>query len=49
MWKMKLTTAGGNEAARLHMTGPDFVTRTKDWPAFQEEWRATFADYAKAA
>ena len=33
----------------LHMTGPDFVTHAKDWPAFQEEWRATFADYAKQA
>lgn len=33
----------------LHMTGPDFVTKAKDWPAFQEEWRATFADHAKEA
>jgi hypothetical protein len=31
------------------MTGPDTVTQAKDWPAFQEEWRATFADHAKAA
>ena len=33
----------------LHMTGPDFVTKAKDWPAFQEEWRATLSDYAKQA
>jgi hypothetical protein len=33
----------------LHMTGPDFVTKAKDWPAFQEEWRATFEDHAKEA
>jgi hypothetical protein len=31
------------------MTGPAAVTQAKDWPAFQEEWRATFADHAKAA
>jgi hypothetical protein len=33
----------------LNMTGPAAVTQAKDWPAFQEEWRATFADHAKAA
>jgi hypothetical protein len=33
----------------LNMTGPATVTQSKDWPAFQEEWRATFADHAKAA
>jgi hypothetical protein len=33
----------------LNMTGPTFVTQAKDWPAFQEEWRATFADHAKEA
>jgi hypothetical protein len=33
----------------LIMTGPTTVTQAKDWPAFQEEWRATFADHAKAA
>jgi hypothetical protein len=33
----------------LNMTGPAMVTQSKDWPAFQEEWRATFADYAKEA
>lgn len=31
------------------MTGPAVVTQAKDWPAFQEEWRATFLDHAKAA
>jgi hypothetical protein len=33
----------------LNMTGPATVTQAKDWPAFQEEWRATFADHAKEA
>ena len=33
----------------LNMTGPVMVTQAKDWPAFQEEWRATFADHAKEA
>ena len=33
----------------LNMNGPTTVTQAKDWPAFQEEWRATFADHAKAA
>ncbi|HEV7612061.1 MAG TPA: hypothetical protein VGO37_09315 [Steroidobacteraceae bacterium] len=33
----------------LNMNGPAAVTEAKDWPAFQEEWRATFADHAKEA
>jgi hypothetical protein len=33
----------------LNMTGPAAVTQAKDWPAFQEEWRSTFADHAKEA
>jgi hypothetical protein len=33
----------------LNMNGPATVTQSKDWPAFQEEWRATFADHAKDA
>ncbi|HEY0747615.1 MAG TPA: hypothetical protein VGD63_13005 [Steroidobacteraceae bacterium] len=33
----------------LNMSGPAIVTQAKDWPAFQEEWRATFADHAKEA
>jgi len=33
----------------LNMSGPAAVTQAKDWPAFQEEWRATFADHAKEA
>jgi hypothetical protein len=33
----------------LNMSGPAAVTQAKDWPAFQEEWRATFADHAKDA
>ena len=31
----------------LNMTGPVTVTQAKDWAAFKEEWRATFADHAK--
>lgn len=33
----------------LNMSGPATVVQAKDWPQFQEEWRATFADHAKAA
>jgi len=33
----------------LSMNGPATVTQAKDWPAFKEEWRTTFADHAKAA
>lgn len=33
----------------LNMTGPANVTQAKDWVAFKEEWRATFADHAKDA
>lgn len=33
----------------LNMTGSAVVTQAKDWPSFQEEWRATFAEHAKAA
>ena len=33
----------------LNMTGPAIVTQAKDWPAFQKEWRDTFADHAKEA
>jgi hypothetical protein len=33
----------------LNMSGPAAVTQAKDWPAFQEEWRATFAEHAKDA
>jgi hypothetical protein len=33
----------------LNMTGPAGVTQAKDWSAFQEEWRATFAEHAKGA
>ena len=32
----------------LNMTGPATVTQAKDWASFKEEWRATFADHAKA-
>lgn len=31
----------------LNMTGPANVTQAKDWSAFKEEWRATFAEHAK--
>ena len=33
----------------LNMTGPAAVTQAKDWPAFKEEWRATFAEHATDA
>ena len=33
----------------LNMSGPAAVTQAKDWPAFEEEWRATFAEHAKEA
>lgn len=32
----------------LNMTGSSVVTAAKDWSKFQEEWRANFAEYAKA-
>lgn len=31
----------------LNLSGPKTVTESKDWANFKEEWRATFADYAK--
>jgi hypothetical protein len=43
------TPAAASRRLVLNMTGPTTVTQAKDWPAFQEEWRATFADHAKAA
>ena len=33
----------------LQLTGPRTVTESRDWPAFKEEWRATFAEHAKEA
>ena len=41
--------SGSAKRLVLNMTGPAAVTQAKDWSAFQEEWRATFADHAKAA
>jgi hypothetical protein len=38
-----------NKRLVLNMDGAPVVTQAKDWPAMQEEWRATFADHAKAA
>lgn len=32
----------------LVMTGSKVVVESKDWTAFKEEWRDTFAEYAKA-
>ncbi|HEY2684718.1 MAG TPA: hypothetical protein VGI93_14470 [Steroidobacteraceae bacterium] len=32
----------------LNMTGSPEVTAAKDWPKFQEEWRANFSEYAKS-
>lgn len=33
----------------LHMAGPKNVVESSSWASFKEEWRATFADHAKAA
>jgi hypothetical protein len=33
----------------LEMTGPKNVLEAKDWAAFKQEWRDTFADHAKQA
>jgi hypothetical protein len=43
------TTAASAKRLVLNMSGAATVMQAKDWPAFQEEWRATFADHAKAA
>jgi hypothetical protein len=43
------TPPGSAKRLVLNMSGPATVTQSKDWPAFQEEWRATFADHAKEA
>lgn len=31
------------------MSGPRNVTEARDWPAFKQEWRDTFAEHAKGA
>ena len=33
----------------LNLTGPKAVVEAKDWSSFKDEWRATFADHAKAS
>ena len=33
----------------MSMTGPKNVVEAKDWTEFKTEWRATFAEHAKAA
>lgn len=33
----------------LTLTGAKTVTEAKDWPAFKQEWRDTFAEHAKGA
>lgn len=33
----------------LFMSGSKTATEAKDWAAFKQEWRATFADHAKSA
>ena len=40
--------AASTKTVVLNMTGPKTVTEAKDWASFKEEWRATFADHAKA-
>ena len=44
-----LVPPGSAKRLVLNMSGPAAVTQAKDWPAFQEEWRATFAEHAKDA
>lgn len=39
--------AASAKTLTLNMTGPKNVTEAKDWAAFKEEWRATFAEQAK--
>lgn len=45
----RLVPAASAKRVVLNMDGPATVTQAKDWPAFKEEWRATFAEHAKAA
>jgi hypothetical protein len=40
--------AAASRTVVLNMTGPKAVTEAKDWASFKEEWRATFAEHAKA-
>ena len=40
--------AASGKKVVLNMTGPKTVTEAKDWVSFKEEWRATFAEHAKA-
>ncbi|RYG11814.1 MAG: hypothetical protein EON92_09720 [Burkholderiales bacterium] len=39
--------AASAKTLALNMSGPKAVTEAKDWAAFKEEWRATFAEHAK--
>jgi len=39
--------AASAKTLTLNMTGPRNVTEARDWAAFKEEWRATFAEHAK--
>ena len=43
------TPAASAKRLVLNMSGPAAVIQAKDWPAFEEEWRATFAEHAKEA
>jgi hypothetical protein len=45
---VKVPTASARRVV-LTMTGPKHVVEAKDWPAFKEEWRATFQEHAKEA
>ena len=44
---VRVPAASGGKLV-LNMTGPKMVTDAKDWASFKEEWRATFAEHAKA-
>lgn len=46
--RVRLPAAASRKVV-LVMTGPRNVVDAKDWAAFKQEWRDTFADHAKAA
>ena len=41
--------AASTKKVVLHMTGAKASVDARDWSGFKDEWRATFADHAKAA
>lgn len=41
--------AASTKKVVLHMTGAKTSVEARDWSGFKDEWRATFAEHAKAA